>query len=129
MNYDDGLLASKEVPYLPTQIWNFSLTYEWKGFAVSANLNKVAAQFTDYMNLETETNDGALGKLDSFRTIDLTCAYEFKLKSRQQTKMSLFLSGKNITDEVYKASRLHRVSSGIMPGGFRQLNAGIKITI
>jgi Fe(3+) dicitrate transport protein len=43
--------------------------------------------------------------------------------------MSLFLSGKNITDEVYKASRLHRVSSGIMPGGFRQLNAGIKITI
>ena len=38
-------------------------------------------------------------------------------------------AGKNITNEVYKASRLHRLSSGIMPGGFRQINAGIKINL
>jgi Fe(3+) dicitrate transport protein len=129
MNFGEGGLENKEVPYLPKQIWNFSLSYEWRGFSVIANLNQVASQYTDYMNLENETNDGALGRLDAFRTVDLTCSYEFSLASRKQTKMTLFLSGKNLTDEVYKASRLHRVSSGIMPGGFRQFNAGITVRI
>jgi Fe(3+) dicitrate transport protein len=129
MNFDDGLLSNKEVPYLPRQIWNFSLSYEWRGFSIIANLNQVASQYTDYMNLQSETNEGALGKLEKFRTVDLTCAYEYKLKTRPQNQITFFITGKNLTDEVYKASRLHRVSSGIMPGGFRQLNAGISIRI
>jgi len=129
MNFGNGSLSGKDVPYLPRQIWNFSLTYEYKGLTISGNLNRVGAQYTDYINLNTETSDGALGKLDGYRTVDLTCAYEFHLRTRQQTKMAIFLSGKNLTDEVYKASRLHRVSSGIMPGGFRQFNAGLRITI
>ena len=129
MNFDDGLLSNKEVPYLPKQIWNFSLSYEWRGFSIIANLNQVASQYTDYMNLQSETNEGALGKLEKFRTVDLTCAYEYKLKTRPQNQITIFITGKNLTDEVYKSSRLHRVSSGIMPGGFRQLNAGISIRI
>ena len=44
----------------------------------------------------------------------------------QDYAIDLFIAGKNITNEVYKASRLHRLSSGIMPGGFRQINGGIK---
>ena len=48
--------------------------------------------------------------------------------------MKLFVSGKNITDEIYIGSRLHsnpgqkdaNISSGILPGPRRQINLGVE---
>lgn len=124
---NDGIRGNK-VPYVPGDLLNLCLTYSFKGFTIGGNYNMVSAQYTDYMNLDNETAEGAIGILPSYTTIDVNSSYKFSSeKCRLLDGLSVYVSAKNITDEVYKASRLHRVSSGIMPGGFRQINAGIKV--
>lgn len=39
------------------------------------------------------------------------------------------VSGKNITNEIYKASRLNRATSEIFGGGFRQIIFGVTMRI
>ena len=124
---NDGI-ASNTVPYLPPYILNAGISYSLKGLSVGLNLNYVAKQYTDYLNFENETAEGAIGSLQAFKTIDANLAYSFEnSKNKYLSGLTLFVAAKNITNEVYKASRLHRLSSGIMPGGFRQINAGIKL--
>jgi len=43
--------------------------------------------------------------------------------------MNAFINGKNITNKIYRASRLNRATSGIFGGGFRQLIFGVNIRI
>ena len=65
--------------------------------------------------------------MPAFKTIDANISYSFlNSKNKFLNGLTMFIAAKNITDEVYKASRLHRLSSGIMPGGFRQVNGGVK---
>lgn len=128
MTFGEGGISGNNVPYVPEGLLNLSLTYSFKGFTVGGNYNMVSAQYTDYMNLDNETAEGAIGILPAYSTVDVNTSYKFSSeKHRFLDGLSVFVSAKNITDEVYKASRLHRVSSGIMPGGFRQVNAGIKV--
>lgn len=123
----DGI-SNNTLPYLPSYILNIGLSYEYKGLGLGINFNYVAKQYTDYLNFENETAEGAIGSLPAFKTIDANLSYSFaKSKNKHLSGLTIFIAAKNITDEVYKASRLHRLSSGIMPGGFRQLNGGIKL--
>lgn len=123
---NDGI-ANNTVPYLPPYILNAGISYTFQGFNIGANLNYVAKQYTDYLNFDNETAEGAIGSLQAFKTIDLNISYSFSAsKNKYLSGLTIFVAAKNITDEVYKASRLHRLSSGIMPGGFRQVNAGVK---
>ncbi len=124
---NDGI-ANNTVPYLPPYILNAGISYSLKGLSVGLNLNYVAKQYTDYLNFDSETAEGAIGSLQAFKTIDANIAYSFEnSKNKYLGGLTLFVAAKNITNQVYKASRLHRLSSGIMPGGFRQINAGIKL--
>ena len=78
------------------------------------------------MNLKNETAEGAIGQLNAFNTLDMNLSYTFEgNKNRYLAGLKLFVTGKNITNKIYEASRLHRVSSGIMPAGFIQINGGI----
>lgn len=123
---NDGI-ANNTVPYLPPYILNAGISYTFEGFNFGANLNYVAKQYTDYLNFENETSEGAIGSLQAFKTIDVNVSYSFaSSKNKYLGGLTVFIAAKNITDEVYKASRLHRLSSGIMPGGFRQTNVGVK---
>lgn len=127
LNFGDGLIAKNSIPYLPQSILNASINYNVKGFTIGANYNYVGKQYTDYLNFSNETAEGAIGKLSAFSTIDINASYSFvNSKKKYLQGLTIFATGKNITNEVYAASRLHRVSSGIMPGGFRQINAGIR---
>jgi Fe(3+) dicitrate transport protein len=129
LDYDFGNdgIANNTVPYLPKYILNAGISYTLKGFNMGVNVNYVAKQYTDYLNFENETAEGAIGSLQAFKTIDANVAYSFEnSKNKYLMGLTLFVAAKNITDEVYKASRLHRLSSGIMPGGFRQINGGLK---
>ncbi|MCC6370769.1 MAG: TonB-dependent receptor [Bacteroidia bacterium] len=120
-------ISNNALPYVPNYILNAGLAYSYKGFSMCANLNYVAKQYTDYLNFENETAEGAIGSLKAFKTLDANIAYSFENSKNKTLKgLSVFVAGKNITNQIYKASRLHRLSSGIMPGGFRQINAGIK---
>ncbi|MDQ3109166.1 MAG: TonB-dependent receptor [Bacteroidota bacterium] len=125
---EDGI-SSNTVPYLPGTMFNVGLAYSFRGLTISTNYNYIGSQYTDYLNMNNETAEGAIGKLDAFSTIDATVSYSFNYSAKPWLKgCSFFVAGKNLTNEVYKASRLHRFSSGIMPGGFRQVNAGIKFS-
>lgn len=130
LNFGADGIANNSIPYLPPVLMNVSLEYGWKGFNAGFNFNYVGAQYTDYLNMKNETAEGAMGQLAAFSNIDVCLGYSFSnLENKYLKGMNLFVTGKNITDEIYAASRLHRVSSGIMPGGFRQINAGIRWTI
>ena len=95
----------------------------------------ISKVYTDFQNLENEDDRvgyhlGISGPITAYSLINLSSSYQFS------QKMKLFLSGKNITDEVYIGSRLHsnpgqkdaNISSGILPGARRQINLGIEYT-
>lgn len=127
LNFGDGLISKNSIPYLPQSILNASINYIVKAFTIGANYNYVGTQYTDYLNFNNETAEGAIGKLNAFSTIDINASYSFENSKKKYLKgLTIFATGKNITNEIYAASRLHRVSSGIMPGGFRQINGGIR---
>lgn len=127
--YGEGKIANNAAPYVPAQILGINFNYGYKGINIGLSYSMVGTQYTDYLNFNSETSEGAIGKLDLFSVIDANVSYDVTSKKKLLNGMSVFVAGKNLRNQIYKASRLHRVSSGIMPGGFRQLNAGIKFTL
>jgi Fe(3+) dicitrate transport protein len=122
-------LTNNTAPYIPLYLLNFGFNYDYKGFGVGANINIVAKQYTDYLNFKNETAEGAIGQLNAFNTIDLNLSYSFETnKNKYLNGLRLFVTGKNISNRIYESSRLHRVSSGIMPAGFIQINGGANYT-
>lgn len=118
------------IPYLPEVIFNTGFSYNYKQLGLNVSLNYTGAQYTEYLNLKEETAEGAAGRLPAFYTVDAGIQYEWKKNSGiKQRSCVFFISGKNLTNEVYQASRLHRLSSGIMPAGWMQINAGVHIRI
>ena len=122
-------ITNNTAPYIPLYLLNFGFNYDYKGFGVGANINIVAKQYTDYLNFKNETAEGAIGQLNAFNTIDLNLSYSFEAnKNKYLNGLRLFVTGKNISNRIYESSRLHRVSSGIMPAGFIQINGGVNYT-
>ncbi|MAR65654.1 MAG: hypothetical protein CL833_00235 [Crocinitomicaceae bacterium] len=123
--FGQGEIQNNAAPYVPNQIISVNMSYGFEGFNFGLSYSRVGAQYTEYLNFENETAEGAIGKLEAYGILDANIGYTFKSKSKIIDGMNLFVAGKNLLNEIYTASRLHRVSSGIMPGGFRQINAGI----
>ena len=123
---NDGL-SDAEAPYTPR--WNASigLNYDYKNLSVGASGHFVSEQFTEFHNFNTESADGAIGKLPAYHSIDAFVNYDFVLAKK--LNVTAFLNGKNITNEIYRASRLNRATSGIFGGGFRQIIFGVNMKI
>ena len=47
----------------------------------------------------------------------------------KKVRLTAFVNGKNLTDQIYRASRLNRATSGIFPGGFRQIILGLNLQL
>ena len=77
-------------------------------------------------NIENETADGGIGKLPAYGVLDANVEYNLPIKNSLNS-VTLFVAGKNITNEIYKASRLNRATGGIFPAGFRQINGGLRL--
>lgn len=128
-------IANNRAPYNPSAVVAASVKYSFKDkLHVGLQLNHVGEQYTEYLNFESETNEGAIGKLESYTTLDLNASYALKLgksEGKRQIRPSLefYFAAKNVTGQIYRSSRLHRLSSGIMPGGFRHFQGGVKFTI
>ena len=102
------------------------MSYDYKKWSVGVTGHYVSQQYTEFMNFENESADGAIGKLPSYFTMDAYVNYDVSLK---ETTINFFANGKNLTNQVYRASRLNRAASGIFPGGFRQIILGMNIKI
>ena len=116
-----------KVPYSPAVNLSAGLNYDWNNWSFGVNGHYVSEQFVEFNNFENESADGAIGKLPSFFTMDAFVNYDFVIGKKAH--FNVFLNGKNITDQVYRSSRLNRATSGIFPGGFRQIIFGLNMRI
>lgn len=122
-----GGIKNTEAPYTPNINLNAGFNYDYKSVTIGISGQYVGEQFTEFNNFNNESADGAVGKLPSFFTMDAYINYNFNLGDGIQLKT--FINGKNITNSIYKASRLNRATSGVFPGGFRQIIMGANLTI
>ena len=90
-------------------------------------MHHAGKQYTEFHNFVNESADGAIGELPSYNTVDAFVNYDFDIG--QKIDATVFVNGKNITDDVYRASRLNRATSGIFAGGFRQIIFGVNVKI
>ncbi len=128
IRYGNGMVDDYAVPYVAPVIYNLNLTYEYGRIMLAAIWNHVGEQYTEFLNFESESADGSIGKLPSYSTLDANFAYE--LGSRGKAKnMRFFLTGKNLTNQIYRSSRLNRATGGLFPNGFLQVNAGFSMSL
>jgi Fe(3+) dicitrate transport protein len=122
--FGDGGIKDGVTPYAPEIAYNINLYYTYKKFGVGFGYNFVGDQYAEFANFEHESGDGGVGKIKSFHTFDANINYDFEINN---TRCTIFAAAKNLGDDVFVASRLNRGQSGIMSGGFRQINAGLNL--
>ncbi|MBL0102089.1 MAG: TonB-dependent receptor [Saprospiraceae bacterium] len=108
-------------PYAPRFAYNMNINYQYIKWSVGVSYNYVSDQYAEFANFENESGDGGVGKIKAFHTFDANISYDIEVK---RMKYHLFVAAKNLGNDIFVASRLNRGQSGIMPGGFRQVNAG-----
>jgi len=127
LTFGNAGIADAEAPYTPK--WNASIgfNYDYKRLSVGVSGHFVSEQFTEFYNFNNESSDGAVGKLPAYHTIDAFANYDFTIG--KNLNITAFVNGKNITNEIYRASRLNRATSGVFGGGFRQIIFGVNMKI
>ena len=83
---------------------------------------RVGDQFGDNNRTVAPSNDGAIGLLPAYTVWNVTADYSIR---RERFEITPYFSMKNLTDELYIASR---APQGIQPGLFRQANAGVRFS-
>lgn len=122
--FGKGGIEDGVAPYSPTMAFFINLSYSYKKYTVGIGFNRIGSQYAEFANFTNESADGAIGKIPAYHTLDFNMNYDFLLS---KTRISVFMVGKNISNDIFLASRLNRGQSGIMPGGFRQINLGINM--
>jgi Fe(3+) dicitrate transport protein len=111
-------IAGNALPYAPNHLLNVVLDYVHPiGASAQVSGTYVGAQFADKFETAEATLDGTNGELPAYFTLDARLAY-----THAPWDLTVFASGKNLTGDVYIASRRPR---GIQPGGFRTLMGGV----
>src|SRR5690606_17038261 len=127
ITFGNGGITDAGAPYTPTVNMVLGMNYDLKGFSAGVNLHHVGRQFTEFHNFVNESADGAIGELPAFSTVDAFVNHDFKIG--EAVEMTVFVNGKNITDDLYRASRLNRATSGLFAGGFRQIILGANLRL
>lgn len=123
--YGDQGLKDTDLPYTPQLTFTSGVNYTFKDLSVGFLVNYVGEQYTSFANFKSESSGGAIGRLDAFTTFDAHINYE--ITAPDKYSILLFLNAKNLGDNIFKASRLNRFTSGIFPGGFRQIIGGVSL--
>lgn len=127
VQFGKGGLEDTEAPYTPR--WNLSggLDYDIHQLTIGASAHYVSEQFSEFSNFIHESANGTIGKIPSYLTFDAYLNYDFTFG--QNVKARAFVNGKNLTNDIYRASRLNRGDSGIFGAGFRMFIAGVNIQL
>lgn len=123
---DEGL-EDAEAPYTPNVNLTAGFTYDLKKLSLGISGHYVSEQYTEFHNFISESADGAIGQLPAYFTMDAYANYDLVIGKK--LNMTVFVNGKNITNDIYRASRLNRATSGIFGGGFREIVFGINMKI
>lgn len=125
LTFGEKSIENAEAPYTPRINTSVGIDYSYNSLSTGWLLHYVGSQYTEFHNFKQESSDGAIGQLPSYHTMDAYVRYH--VIANHGMEMTLFLNGKNLTNRIYKASRLNRATSGIFPGGFRQLVLGLDL--
>ena len=122
-------LSGNQLPYAPPHTLTVSLVKRTnRGLRLRADLRFVDEVFTDFENIGRTYNRGDTGPIPAYSVLNASADYAFS------PRWIAFVTAKNLLDEVYIGSRLHsnagqpqaHLSSGILVGPRRQVNAGVK---
>ncbi len=114
-----GLWGGNRVPYAPQHMLSAQLRFaHTSGILAQVNTNVVSAQFTDKDNTVAGSRNGLIGEVPLYVTLDARLAYSWRA-----TGLTFAVAGRNLTDQVYIASR---APQGIQPAGYRQVFAEIE---
>ena len=116
-----GLFDAKRLPYAPEHLLYAQLRFTHTiGLSAQVGVHWVSSQFADKENTVFPSADGLVGEVPGYVTLDARVAYALR-----RTGTTFYVSGRNLTDQVYIASR---APQGIQPAGFRQVFAGVEWT-
>ena len=123
-------ISGNELPSAPTHTATVGLskTFSDIGLTLSTDLSYTGRFYTDLENLEMTNNRGERGPVPAQTVIDAGATYEYS------DALSVQLTAKNVTDNIYIGSRLHsnprqpsaNRSTGIIPGARRQINLSVQ---
>tara|TARA_B100001758_G_C18416470_1_gene620254 strand:- start:6947 stop:9445 length:2499 start_codon:yes stop_codon:yes gene_type:complete len=124
----DVSIQGKKLPYAPAHTLTAGFSKIGEKLSYRLDFRFVDEVFTDFENIIKEDKLGIQGIIPSYNFINISADYKVSEDYR------IFLTGKNITDEIYIGSRLHsnpgqpqaNLSSGILPGPRRQINLGFE---
>ncbi len=92
------------------------------GFEADLRTSYLSAQVTDAQNTVAASTDGLIGRIDARVTVDAQAAWRLGLP--RDRYLRLFVAGKNLTNQLYIASR---TPAGIQPAGFRTFTGGLEV--
>jgi Fe(3+) dicitrate transport protein len=112
-----GSAAGNRLPYAPENLLTASIGYQHP-FGIEARLEavRVDEQFADFANTAAPNGTGQVGAIDPYTIWNASLNYALFASGPR-----LFVTGKNIFDEVYVADR----TRGILPGAPRLVQAGV----
>ena len=111
--------VGNHLPYAPRHMLSSQLRFVHDtGVSAQVNGHYMSGQFTDADNTLELAQNGTLGRIDGRFLLDARVAYTFA-----RLGLTAYVSGKNLTGTQYIASL---APSGIQPGMFRQVFAGIQ---
>jgi Fe(3+) dicitrate transport protein len=111
-----------ELSYVPRHALNLGVGFEHRsGIELHVGGEYLSRQFADRADMRVNTLDssidGLAGAIDARFLLDARAGYRY-----EPWGVTLYVTGKNLTDERYVANRRPR---GIQPGPFRQLMVGL----
>ena len=110
-------VTGNRLPYAPEVLLNAAIGHAWGERAdVQLEYSYTGPLFTDDLNTVPQTADGQRGRIAGYGTWNVTLNLH-----PSSWPVGLFVTVKNLTDELYIADR----SRGILPGTPRLLQAGI----
>jgi Fe(3+) dicitrate transport protein len=118
---ENNLFSGNRLPYAPKNTFSFMVGgRQRRGFGFQLDASHIADQFGDNRETVPGSNDGTIGRLPSYTIWNLIVDYRIQ---RERYEISPYFTVKNLTDELYIASR---APQGIQPGLFRQVNGGVR---
>jgi len=100
----------------PRNINRFGLSYKYKRFSATFQLNQVGEVYTDALNTEKSNAKATIGKIEGYKVLDVTCTYF--INGKYNAKLGV----NNLTNEMYATRRSGGYPGpGLLPGNGRTI--------
>ena len=108
-------VSGNRLPYAPENLLTFAVGYTHpRGLLAQVEAVHVGEQFTDDLNSVAPSADGQRGLVPAHTTCNVAVSWDLR-------KVTLFVTAKNLLDELYLVDR----SRGMIPGSPRLVQAGL----